>query len=250
MRFNLAVVLGLVLLAGGSPVADGRDADQAQTVLDHAIHAQGGLDQLAKTQLMVRSAKGTMQLFGQDLPFSDETTLQLPERWRMKLTSGPAGQQTEIMLVISGDRGWQSLRGQVTEIDRQRLGELREEVYALWVTTLVPLKKEAGFVLTTLSDARVDDQPASCLNVAQRGHADIKLFFNKQNGLLVKMEHRTREAGLNVLKEYTYADYQVFEGVRLPAKLVELANGKKLTDVSRISYKFLDQVDASTFAKP
>ena len=155
-----------------------------------------------------------------------------------------------MILVVNGDRGWQSARGEVTEIGSQRLTELREEVYAQWLTTLVPLKKNPGFILTALADIRVNDRPASCINVARKGHEDVRLFFDKQTGLLIKMEHRTREAGLAVVKEYVYSEHRIFEGTRLPTRSVEISNGKKLTEVTSISYKFLDQVDASTFAKP
>jgi hypothetical protein len=226
------------------------DARQAQAVVDRAIRAHGGLERLAKTQLMIRKATGVMSLFGQDVPFSDELILQLPQRWRLTLEAGPAGQKAQFLLIVNDKQAWQSDGSAVAEVAKERLGELREEAYLLWLTTLVPLKKESGFTLATSAGAKVHDQEASVIKVARQGHAEIKLYFDKQTGLLIKAEHQTRDAGLEVTKEYVYSGHKEVEGVQLPTKSVELTNGKKLTELSTITYKFPAKVEESIFAKP
>jgi hypothetical protein len=245
---GLAWVIGLSLSLAFPIRAD--EASAAVAVLDQAIKAHGGPENLAKTQLMIREAKGVMNFFGQQLPFNDELIVQLPERWRWVLNGGSAGQKVQILLVINGQKGWQSVNGQVVEVPKDRLADLREEGYVLWLTTLISLKRETGFDLTVLPDARVNDRPAAGIKVARRGHVDVKLYFDKDSGLLVKIERRAREAGLEIDKEYLYSEHKMFEGVSLPTKYLELTGGKKFVEVSEISYKFPPAIDESKFDKP
>src|SRR5713226_2258894 len=144
---RLIVLLFTMLIAARDARPD--DASQAQAIVDRAVRAHGGPERLAKTQLMIRKATGVMSLFGQEVPFSDELVLQLPDRWRLKLEAGPAGQKAQFLLVVNGKQGWQSDGTGVAEVDKQRLSELREEAYLLWLTTLLPLKKESGFTAAT-----------------------------------------------------------------------------------------------------
>jgi hypothetical protein len=223
---------------------------EPQSLLLEAIKAQGGEENLAKTLLMTRKATGVMSFFGRDLPFSDELVVQLPDRWRWTLEGAMPGQNVRVMVIVNGTRGWQSNGGPALELTKERLDELREETYLIWLASLVPLLKEKGLELETLPDAQVNGQAAAVLKVSSKGHTDVKLFFEKQSRLLVKAEHRAREAGQPVDKEYFYAAHKAVEGVLLPTKYMEFTNGKKLVEVSSITYKFHRAVDERTFVKP
>jgi hypothetical protein len=226
------------------------DAATAAAIVDQAIKAHGGQEQLEKTQLMTRSARGTTSFIDKDVPFTDEWIRQLPDRWRQTVQVGPPGQQTQVLVVINGDKGWQSASGQVAELEKPRLTALREEGYLHWLATLIPLKKDNAFTLASLPDARVGDQDTAVVKVSRQGHADARLYFDKQTHLLVKAEHRARDAGLVVTKEYAYSDFKDFDGVKLPTKSVELTDGKKMTEVSEFTYKFLSRVDDNQFTRP
>ena len=153
-----------------------------------------------------------------------------------------------LVLVVTGDKGWQSASGTVTDIGKERVEELREEAYVLWLSTLLPFLKDNGFTLTPLPEAVVDGQPAAGVKVAHKGHGDVMLYFDKRSGLLVKTARRAKEAGLSLDKEYHYSAHKLFEGVYLPNKYVELVNGRKFVEVAEISYRFLRSIDESTFA--
>jgi hypothetical protein len=247
MRILKAFLFSLAFLLA-SAVARGEDS---AAIVDAAITAHGGAEALAKTRLLSRSDTGVMAILpGQEVPFSDELILQLPERWRWILEAGPAGQKTQFLITVNGDRGWQSAGGGATELSKNRLEEVREEGYVMWLATLLPLKSDRDFRLSSLADARVDGRPASVVNVTHPGHGDVKLFFDKESGLLVKAERRGKEAGIVVTKEYLYGNHKAFDGVKLPTRYAELTNGKKFVDVSSATYKFLTHVDERTFARP
>jgi hypothetical protein len=248
MRDTAAVlfVVGSLLAAPASTSAD----DAAKAILQQAIKAHGGAELLAKTALMTRRAKGTMSFAGQEVPFTDELVLQLPLRWRWTLDAGDAGQKTRLLFIVNGDKGWQTTTGVVTDITKERLVELHEEAYVIWLSTLLPFVKDTGFSLASLADAAVEGRPAASIQVAHKGHPDANLYFDKQSGLLVKIARRAKVAGLAVDKEYLYSAHRPFEGIQLPTRYAELANGKKLVDVADISYSFLRSVDDNTFGRP
>ena len=238
-----------VLFLATSPVlAD--DRDKALAVIDRAIQTHGGETALTKAQLMTRSATGEMTLFDKPVPFKDEMAAQLPDRLRSFVDVGEGDQKLLVLLVINGDKGWQSAGGAVMELSKERLGELREEAYIMWLSTLAPLKKDTSFHLVPAPDVKVNGQPAAGVKVSQKGHTDATLYFDKETGLLVKIARRAQEAGLAVDKEYLFSAHKEFEGAKLPTKQVEMINGKKFTEVTSFTYKILRRVDESMFAKP
>lgn len=244
----LVFAAAALLAVPAATLADG--AGTAKAILDEAIKAHGGPKKLARTELMVRRAKGTMSFAGQDVPFLDELVLQLPERWRWTLDAGSAGQKTRLVFVVNGEHGWQSSGGAVLDIGKEKLADLHDEAYVIWLSTLLPFVNDSGFSLTLLADATVEGRPAAAVLVAHKGRPDLTLYFDKQSGLLVKIARRAKEMGLAFDKEYVYSVPKSFEGVQLPTRYAELANGKKLVDVAEISYTFPGSVAASTFARP
>jgi hypothetical protein len=246
MRTTLVPLLALGLVAGPLAAAD---RDTALAVIEQAIKAHGGADALNKAQTAVRTSSGTTSLFGKDLAFSDEMTWQLPDRFRLAIEVGTGQDKTHLTTVVNPDKGWQTTGGMVMDLGPDRLEDLRDEAYALWLTTLTPLRKE-GVELTPLPDAKAGSRSAAVVKVASKGHADVRLFFDKDTGLLLKLERSAREAGVMVDKEYLYSDHKDFDGVKLPTKLQELINGKRYIDLTNISYKFPRTVNDAVFARP
>jgi hypothetical protein len=243
-------VLCLVLsLAAAAPLrADDRAA--ALALVEEAIKAHGGADALAKTQTVVRKLAGRMTVSDKEILFADESTAQLPERWRVEADLRAGDQKLHTLLVVNGDKGWQSTGGAVTELTAERLKELREDGYARWLTTLLPLRKDPAFELTPLPEAKVNDEPALGVKVSRKGHADVSLYFDKKSRLLVKLARQVEQAGHSSAGETVYSGYKEFDGVKLPTKIVQTRDGKKLVEITEAGYKFPAKVEDTTFAKP
>jgi hypothetical protein len=246
MRTTLSATLAVALATVPAAAAD-RDA--ALAVLDQAIKAHGGADALGRARTAVRTGTGTLTPAGKDVPFSEETVWQLPERFRMSIELGSGPDRSRVVVGVDRAKGWQSTGGMVADLSRERLDELREEAYVLWLTTLTPLRQD-GFELTPLPEVRVGGRPLAGVKAASKGHADVKLYFDKESGLLAKVERRGREAGLTVEKEYLFGNPRDFDGVKLPTRVTELRNGSRFADLTNVSYKFLRGVNDGTFARP
>jgi hypothetical protein len=160
-----------------------------------------------------------------------------------------AGQKYPLTLVIDGNRGWRATGGMVQDLLSEELQELKEELYVWWVVTLAPLK-DKSFALAGVPDAQVEGKPAAGVKVARLGHEDVRLYFDKETGLLVKAERRGKEMGATVAKEHLFGGHRSFDGLRLPTKYASITNGKKIGDVASISYRLVTRFDEGTFARP
>jgi len=242
------LALALLLTGVGPLGADDRDA--VRTVVAEAIKAHGGEDALAKLRAVVRKSAGQVTVSGKEVPFAEEHTAQLPERCRRETELRAGAQKLLVLVVVNGDKGWQSAGGAVIDVGAARLKELREDAYAQWLTTLLPLKTDASLRLAPLPEAKVNGEPALGVKVSSKGHADVNLYFEKKSRLLVKSERQASEGGDTVVKEETFSGYKEFDGVKLPTRVVQTVGGKKFSDTTEAAYKFPSKLEEATFGKP
>jgi hypothetical protein len=222
------------------------DRGTALAVVERAIKAHGGADALTRSANSSRSAKGTITLEGKDLAITSDAVLSLPEKAHMDLV---VEKSTKITSVINGEKGWELTGGAAREMVKEKVDDLREEAYVWWLATLAPLQKET-FELSSLPESQVNGKPADVVKVASKGHPDARLYFDKATGLLVKIDRTTKEAGLEVFKEYLYSDHKEIDGVKVPLREVLQVNGRKRHDVTLTAYKVLAKPDESAFTKP
>jgi hypothetical protein len=243
MRRIHAIFLVLFLAL---PAALRADDKEVKEVLERAIKAHGGAAVLAKSAQMKRTDTGTQAVLGKQLPFTSQVVRSLPDRIRLQIE---IDRSIKTLIVLDGDKAWESQGGPAVAQSAQRVREMREEVYVDWVTTLVPLTKP-GFTLSSLPRAKVGSEPAAGIKVVRKGHADTNLYFLERNGLLVKVERRTTVAGLAVDKEYLYSAFRDFEGLKLHTKEVVQINGKKFTEFTISDVSMPARLEPRTFAKP
>jgi hypothetical protein len=245
MRQTLPALLLLTCLAP----ARADDREKALEVVNDAVRAHGGAAALEKAARAVRTSAGFTSSFGREVPFTDELVVSLPDRMRLTVVSGGT-QKTRVVQVVNGDKGWVFAGGRASEMGKDRLSEMREEVYLLWVTTLAPLSRDTAFTLAPLPEEKVNGRPVVGVKVTAKGHTDVRLYFDRETSLLVKAARKTSEAGVKFEQEYLFGDHKEFEGVRLPTKVTELRDGRRATELGGIAYKFPRSIEATTFDRP
>ncbi len=243
MRRNSVLGVALLLLLT-VPASAGEK--EARELLERAIKARGGAEALTRAQQYKRSESGTRVIAGRDQPFTSQVTCSLPDRIRLQIE---LTKTLKAVVVLDGEKGWQTLGSPTIELPPRRVKEIREEAYVWWLTTLVPLTK-SGFTLSTIADTKVEGEEAEGIKVVHKDHPDTRMYFLKRNGLLAKIERQASEAGLSVDKEYLYSAYKDFDGVKLYTKEVMKVNGRKETEVTVRECSFPAKLDEGTFAKP
>lgn len=223
--------------------------EDAVAVIERAIQAQGGEEQVAKLtkawRARVKGAKGKLLITG-------EMLYQSPGQMRIETNLEVGEVKIPIIAVLNGDKGWQNINGQTREVTGKELEEMRDGAYrSREVRFLLPLIKKPGFTLSPLPDQEIDKRPATGVRVQSQGHRDINLYFDKESGLLVKTESRILSPEKKELVlEQIFSDYKDFEGVKLATKFTKYENGR-LDSVEEITeITFVDQIDAEEFTKP
>ncbi|MFL5242046.1 MAG: hypothetical protein ACJ8FY_08055 [Gemmataceae bacterium] len=249
MRGNLwlsAIVLALTCHS----VNRAGEKEDALSILQTAVKAHGGEDSLAKASKWIRKGSGVLTAFGKDMPFNDVLQAVLPDQMHFSVEAGSAPNVAHIVLIVNKSQGWQDNGSSASELTEERVKEMLEEAHVLEAMTLTPLIKDSANQFSLLKEAKVNDLPAVGILIKNKSHPDLKLYFDKRTGLLVKIGRRAKEGGVDVDKEYLYSDHKEVDGVKMPFKTVEMINNRKYTELNVSSYKFPSKIDEAIFKEP
>jgi hypothetical protein len=226
MRPLLLVTLtaGLLLSPGNRTAAQ----SEARAIVEKAVAAQGGAEKLSLSLAVQTKIKGTVAApapIPADIVVEGDLFTQPKGPVKFSLQVETLGQKIQITQVMNGDRGWKSMNGAVSDLDAAELEEARRSSHADRVASLLPLLTDKGFTLTALGESKVNNQPALGVKVEMKGQPEVRLFFDKGSGLLVKAEHQGKEAatGKEVLLEEYYSDYREPDWTAADERVVKAA---------------------------
>jgi hypothetical protein len=244
-----ATALFFALIVAVPAAAD----DKARALIENAIKAQGGPEKVAKLRTMRIKAEGTTDLIpGQPAtPFTIEDVWQMPDKYRTSVTFTLMGMKVTQIQVLDGDKGWMQASGQVIDLPKDAVAEMREQKYAEDLDRFGFLK-DTDKELSMLEGAEVDGKPAVGVRVKSKGHRDVTLYFDKGTGLLVKRAQAVLDpvSGKEVKQEVVFGDYADKSGVKHYKTITAFRDGKKVIEAKVTAVEFLDKVDPKLFAKP
>jgi hypothetical protein len=247
MRRILGVVCATALLASVSPIrAD--DEAKLRAVIDKAIKAHGGADNLKKFQAKVIKSKGTFYGMGEGIEYTEEMSIQYPHRIRIDIEA-PNFKFTQ---VFDKDKGWRKINDNTEEMSKEEAAEVRAQMYAGTVANLVVLQ-DKSYKLSPVGEAKVGDRATVGVRVEHEGHRPVNLFFDKDNGLLLKAETTGKDTR-NDNKEFTteelFGDYKKAGELMVAHKLTVNRDGKKYVEAEITECKPSEKLDDNVFAKP
>jgi hypothetical protein len=246
-------VLLPVLVAGFCLTTPVQAQDQARALIDQAIKAHGGADQLVKARAVWDRHRGTIYLMdGTILSFTAESTVQLPGQFKNVIQTEFKTTKVTLVQVLNGDAGWQSINGETRPVDEATLAGWKEMIYTGNIASLLPLLKDESYQLGLAGEVKVNDRPAASVKVSSPGHRDVYLFFDKANGLLIKRQYHTVDPATQkeVIHEEFSSDFHQVEGILRPLKVVVHQNGRKYLEGELQEVKILGRVEDSVFSKP
>jgi outer membrane lipoprotein-sorting protein len=236
------MAFGLLLVLSGASRAEEKNV---RPIIEKAIQAAGGEKQLAKYQAMTFKEKGTYYGEGTPQPYTGKYAVQFPDQFRMEIVG-------VFTMVIDGNKGWMVMGGNTQEMNKEQLAEQKESQYTGWVTTLLPLQKDKTFQLSPLGESKVGDRTVVGIQVSHPGHPDVKLYFDKDSGLMAKCVYHVKSWMTGKEMEFvsTYERYKQFDDVKFPTKMEMKRDGKQYVEAEVEDVKPLEKPDASLFAKP
>jgi len=252
MRRLLILPLAFGILLGFAPRL--RAQDEARAIVDKAVKAMGGEEKLAKLRDMgaTSKGKGTLHLLG-GIPFTMENAVQFPDKLKIVMDLSVNGMDITTIQVFNGEKFWLNVNGQSLDnlFDDKTLAEVKEQLYQERLVGLAFLK-DKNVELSPLGEVQLDGKPVVGVKIASKGHRDVNLWFDKETGLLTKIENRVVDIQTKEEKsqEKILSDYKDVDGYLRPSKVVINQDGKKFMDVEITDVKLVDKLEDSTFAKP
>jgi hypothetical protein len=204
MRTFIVTTATVVLLFGGTA----RAQDAARAIVEKAVVAHGGTDALARNRAEKVRFKGSLTVRGHSLPFTDETTVQLPAQYKHVIETNDGVDKTTIVQLINGDKLYVTINGQPIKLDPAGLSEMRSGMELQRALRLLPLLEDKGYQLAVLDEIKVNDRPAVGVRVTGRGRKELRLYFDKEAGLLVRAEMPLDDGkGRQVKQHYFFGDF-------------------------------------------
>ena len=223
-------------------------------VVNKAIKAHGGEEALTKYKAGQASSKGKITLPGVgEVDFTQEVASMLPDKLKETLHLDIGGKQIDVVTIMNGDTVSIEAAGKDVPITDDIKKALKEAQYMLKVGKLVPLVKDKSYELSLIGESKVEGKPVVGVLVKSKDHKDISLFFDKETGLLAKLEHRTAEpmTGKEITEERIIVSYgdKGKEGIPLPKEVLIKHDGETFMKVEVVEASILESLDDSTFKK-
>ncbi len=246
--FISLTALGLLFgLAKASP----RTGDEAAAIIDKAIKAHGIKGKEDKNLGLRGKNKGTLHVMGLDLEFTQEITIQTPDKFKDNLSLDFMGQMVNVITVYNGKEGWIKAAGMDVEITKEIMAEFKEVVHMQQLSQGM-FAKDKGLTFSLLGQAKVNDKPAVGIKVSKKGQKDIDFYFDKTTGLIAKIERRAfdSQSGMEVAEERIITEYKDADGRKVAKKVEIRRDGMPLLEAEVLELKFVDRIDDGEFAKP
>lgn len=247
MKRTTPPVVALWFLLSALPAAAD---DSPKAVIERAIKAHGGQERLEKIKADRVTLKGVVVIGDKSVDFSGETTVNLPAQMRSVTKLMIEGKPQTVVNLLNGDDVIATINGQPQKVAASTAQSIRDTMLLNRVERLTNLLSDKAVEVTALGDSTLDDKPVVGVQIRLKNHGDVKAFFDKESGLLVKTEHVHDDGAKKVKQEERYSDYKDFDGFRRPTKTVVSRDGKKIMEWYVVDVKYLDKVDETLFKKP
>lgn len=248
MRRVFAALLSCSLVCA---LAGRAAAEDAKAIIERAAKAHGGVDKLAAVKATHTKAKGVMSVMGQEFSFVTESLTVMPDKGRESIELDVMGQKVTVKQIINGGKAWVVSPAGGMELEGGQRDELLEGAYMGRIMYLAPLLKEPGFEFTALGAGKAGDKDAVGVKIASKGHKDVSLWFDKDTGLIAKVEREGLDDKMaKVKQEILFSDYKEFNGLKLATKVSATNDGKKFMTVEMTSMEFPAAIDDKEFAAP
>ena len=239
-----ALLLALGLVTGASAQED------VKAVLDKAVKAHGGKENLAKMNMLNSKSRGTIDLFG-GLSFEQESTSNLPKQFKETIALEISGSKQTIITVYDDGKAWANINGETKDVDEKTTQEIKQASNLMQLGSLRFVDNK-DYTVTPLGESKVDGKAVVGVKVVRHGFRDASLFFSKETGLLSKIESRTYDTATmrDTPEERLILEYQEVGGAKVAKKVQVRRNGKKFMEAEVGEVKVLDKMAPDEFAKP
>jgi len=223
---------------------------EATAVINKAIkaHFPKGVD--TKNQGVRTKTKGTLQVMGLKLDFTQEVAMQ-KSMFKDVMELDVMGKKIIFTSVFDGKQAWIRADDKDVKVTDEILTEFKDAAYFIGMMQGMFLKdKTVKFSL--IGEAKVRDKDTIGVTVSREGKKDISIYFDKKTHLMAKVEARKRDpmSGQEFQEERYILEYQEINGNKSAKKVEVLRDGKAFLDVEVLDVQTVEKIDAGEFVQP
>jgi hypothetical protein len=224
----------------------------AVDILERALVAHGGRENLARSAATyVTRGKGTMYPSGgEPRTFTFEYWHQDASHTRLELHIAFRDGYIPSIRTVNGFSGWEQQGDRHRDLTDSEMKRARQAAYETKVRLLYPLLEEPGFALTPLGETTVGSRLAVGVSIGSPGQPEVRLYFDKTSGLLLKSEAQESMQDRTVRREEFYSNYQDGPGCKYPGKVQFQLDGKEYLEIETAEMQPLQRIDPAKFMKP
>jgi hypothetical protein len=222
-------------------------------VLERGIEVHGGREKLARSAgAYVSRGKGTMYpSVGELRLFTFEYWHQDASHTRLELHIAFKDGYVPSIRAVNGVSGWEQQGTRARDLTDAEMKQARQGAYETKVRLFYPLLDEPGFALTALGESTLGSRyTAVGVRVGSPGQPEVRLYFDKESGLLLKSEARESLQGRTVLREEFYSNYHDGPDGKYPGEVLFQLDGKKYLEIETTEMQLLGRIDPAKFSKP
>jgi hypothetical protein len=240
---TLAVLLGLL--------SSSRAGDEAQAILEKAKKAHSPKDTSDKRPAYTGKNKGKIYIMGLELEFNQQVWMEPPGKFKEAMEMSVMGQAVKVTTVFNGKQGWIKANDTEIKVEDDLLKEFEETAHSMALGQFTGLK-DKNLKFSVIGEAQVNGKPAIGVKISKEGRKDINFYFDKQTGLMAKMERRAVDfqTKQEVTEERIVTGYQEIAGRQMPKTVVVNRDGQKLIEAEVIEGQFVDKFGDAEFAQP
>jgi hypothetical protein len=238
----------LLAFAPGARAAD----DNPKDIIAKAIKAHGGEESLTKHKAAQLKSKGKIDIPGVgEVDFTQEAAYMLPDKFKDVMELKVGGNTITVITLINGDKVSIEAGGMEVKLDDKVKDAVKDTGHMIEIARLVTLK-DKKYELNIIGEDKVEGKKVVGVRVSAKGHNDVSVYFDKETGLLAKVEHRTVDpaSGNEINEERIVGGYEKNkDGVPVAKKVLIKRDGKKFLEAEVTEMKYFEKLDDSEFKK-
>jgi len=240
-----------VVLLGAAPSVRAAD-DGPKEIIDKAIKAHGGSEFLTKNKAAQLKSKGKINIPGAgEFDFTQETAYMLPDKFRDGIELTIMNMNVTVKTLVNGDKVSLEVNGKEVDGADKVKKAIQDTGHVMDVARLVPLKDKA-YELSLIGEDKVEGKKVIGVRVTKKGQKDVSVYFDKETGLIAKLEYRGAEPGTDneVTEERIVKEYEKnSDGIPQAKKIVIKHDGKQFLEAEVLEIKHFEKLDDSEFKK-
>lgn len=231
--------------------------DDAKKIVEKAVAAHGGLDNLKKYKASKATMSGDMSIAGMELTFDGTVFSEYPGKVKVTVDASIMGQKLSVVQVADGDKAKHKVMLGGMDVSgggEAEKEELKNSAVMQDISHIYPLLDDKRFSLKAEADGDVDGKKVAVLKVTSLNNSKtITLSFDKDSGLLVKTQRKSLGAGADgspkeVDEESFVGDYKKINGIMTPMKTTVKHDGAKFMTFTLSDVEILESLPKGTFA--